>query len=76
MLISHNPDTNSMTLSDIMEDSDIVVIGMFQHGSPNALLQYDDFSKSSRNSELDISYVQIATGEGLEASYLDSYSEN
>ena len=75
MLISHNPDTNSMTLSDIMGDSEVVVIGMFQHGSPNALLQYDDFSKSLKNSEVDISYVQIATGEGLEASYLDSYSE-
>jgi hypothetical protein len=75
MLISHNPDTNSMTLSDLMENSQVVVIGMFQHGSPNALLQYDDFSKSLKNSEIDISYVQIATGEGLEASYLDSYSQ-
>ena len=75
MLISHNPNTNSMTLSDLMEDSEVVVIGMFQHGSPNALLQYDDFSKSLQYSELDISYVQIATGEGLEASYLDSYAQ-
>lgn len=75
MLISHNPDTESLTLYDLMKDSDIVVIGMFQHGSPNALLQYDDFSKSQKYSEADISYVQIATGEGLEASYLDSYSD-
>ena len=74
ILLSHNPDTGSVSLSDLLDKYDVVVIGMFQHGSPNALLQYNDFSNSIKYNDKDIGYVQIATGEDLRATDLDYYS--
>jgi len=75
ILLSHNPDTESISLSDLLDQSDVVVIGMFQPGSPNAILQFNDFSNSMNINEGDISYVQIATGEGLRATDLDEHSK-
>ncbi len=74
LLLSHNPDTGSISLSDLLSDCDVVVIGMFQPGSPNALLQFRDFSNSQKYNDENIKYVQIATGEGLRATDLDSYA--
>ncbi len=77
ILLSHDTETGLVSLSDLMDGSDAVVIGMFTPGSPNAERQMTDFQNSAKIISQDgrrVSFVQIATGEGLQAFNLDEYA--
>tara|TARA_Y100000588_G_scaffold370882_1_gene441595 strand:- start:102 stop:1451 length:1350 start_codon:yes stop_codon:yes gene_type:complete len=77
ILLSHDTETGSVSLSDLMDESDAVVIGMFTPGSPNAERQMTDFQNAAKIISQDghrVSFVQIATGEGLQAFNLDEYA--
>ena len=71
-LLSH--DGGLVSLSDLIEDSDALVVGLFHPGSPNSLRQMNEFRGAEAISQEDIAFVQIATGEGVQAIDLDTYS--
>ena len=71
-LLSH--DGGLISLSDLIEDSDALVIGMFHPGSPNSIRQMNDFRGAEAISQENIAFVQIATGEGVQAIDLDTYA--
>ena len=76
-LLSHDSELGAVSLSELMEDSDVVVIGMFTSGSPNAKRQMNDFQIAENILSQDgvrASFVQIATGEGLQAFNIDDYA--
>jgi len=78
LLLSHDPDTGAIALSDLMDGSDVVVVGMFTSGSPNAVRQMDDFESARVILEQDgvmPNFVQIATGKGLQAINLNDYAQ-
>ena len=77
ILLSHNSDQGAVSLTELMDDSDVLVIGLFTSGSPNAMRQMSDFEVASNilsEEGLDVSFVQIATGEGLQAFNIDEYA--
>ncbi|HJM12951.1 MAG TPA: hypothetical protein QF641_00455 [Candidatus Thalassarchaeaceae archaeon] len=79
LLLSHDPEVGAISLSDLLQDSDVVVIGLFTSGSPNAMRQKGDFETASvllDQDGIEPSFVQIATGEGLQAFNLDEYSND
>ena len=71
-LLSHDGDL--VSLSDLIQDSDALVVGLFHPGSPNSIRQMHEFIGAEAISQNDIAFVQIATGEGVQAIDLDSYS--
>jgi hypothetical protein len=78
ILLSHNPDSGAGSLSDLLEDSDVAVIGLFTPGSPNAKRQMVDFESAEKVLAIDglsASFAQIATGEDVKAYNLDDFSE-
>ena len=78
MLLSHDPELGAVSLSDLLEESDVVVLGLFTSGSPNAIRQKGDFETASfllNQDGIEPSFVQIATGEGIQAFNLDEYSD-
>jgi len=78
ILLSHDPEMGAVSLPDLIADSDAVVIGVFTPGSPNALRQMEDFEIAQsilENEGRKPSFVQIATGEGLQAINLDNYAQ-
>jgi len=78
ILLSHNPDSGAGSLSDLLEDSDVAVIGLFTPGSPNAKRQIVDFESAEKVLAIDglsASFAQIATGEDVKAYNLDDFSE-
>lgn len=78
LLLSHDPDTGAIALSDLMDGSDVVVVGMFTSGSPNAVRQMVDFESARVILEQDgvmPNFVQIATGKGLQAINLNDYAQ-
>ena len=78
ILLSHNPDSGAGSLSDLLEDSDVAVIGLFTPGSPNAKRQMVDFESAEKLLAIDglsASFAQIATGEDVKAYNLDDFSE-
>ncbi len=78
MLLSHDPESGAVSLSDLLVESDVVVLGLFTSGSPNAIRQMGDFEIASvilNQDGIKSSFVQIATGEGIQAFNLDDYSD-
>jgi hypothetical protein len=78
ILLSHNPDSGAGSLSDLLDDSDVAVIGLFTPGSPNAKRQMVDFESAEKVLAIDglsASFAQIATGEDVKAYNLDDFSE-
>jgi hypothetical protein len=78
ILLSHNPDSGAGSLSDLLGDSDVAVIGLFTPGSPNAKRQMADFESAEKVLAIDglsASFAQIATGEDVKAYNLDDFSE-
>ena len=71
-LLSH--DGGLYSLSDLIEDSDALVVGLFHPGSPNSIRQMNEFRGAEALSQADIAFVQIATGEGVQAIDLDTYA--
>ena len=71
-LLSH--DGGLISFSDLIEDSDALVVGLFHPGSPNSIRQMNEFRGAEAISQVDIAFVQIATGEGVRAIDLDTYS--
>ncbi len=77
LLLSHNPDTGAVSLSSLIEESDVAVIGLFTPGSPNSMRQMADFESAEKVLTIDgisASYAQIATGEDVKAYNLDDFS--
>jgi len=77
ILLSHDPDSGSESLSGLLEDSDVAVVGLFTPSSPNAKRQMADFDSAAKVLAIDglsASFVQIATGEDVKAYNLDDYS--
>ena len=78
ILLSHDPEMGAVSLSELIGESDAVVIGVFTPGSPNALRQMEDFEIAQsilENEGRKPIFVQIATGEGLQAINLDDYAQ-
>ncbi|DAC38993.1 MAG TPA: hypothetical protein D7H75_00290, partial [Candidatus Poseidoniales archaeon] len=71
-LLSH--DGGLISLSDLIEGSDALVVGLFHPGSPNSIRQMNDFRGAEAISQENIAFVQIATGEGVQAIDLDTYA--
>lgn len=65
---------SSLSLNDLLSNKDAVVIGVFTAGSPNAEQQKRDFDNASERLDGDVSFVQIATGEGVQPTDLDYYA--
>jgi len=77
LLLSHDPDSGAESLSSLLEESDVAVIGMFTPGSPNAVRQMADFESAEKVLTIDglsASFAQIATGEDVKAYNLDDFS--
>ena len=77
LLLSHNPESGAESLSGLLDDSDVAVIGLFTPGSPNAKRQMVDFESAEKILAIDglsASFAQIATGEGVKAYDLDDFS--
>ena len=77
ILLSHNPDSGAGSLSDLLDDSDVAVIGLFTPGSPNAMRQMSDFDSAAKVLAIDglsASFAQIATGEDVKAYNLDDFA--
>ena len=77
ILLSHDPDSGAVSLSDLLDDSDVAVIGLFTPGSPNAKRQMVDFESAEKVLAIDgfsASFAQIATGEDVKAYNLDDFS--
>jgi len=77
LLLSHDPDTGAGSLSGLIEESDVAVIGLFTPGSPNAMRQMADFESAQKVLTIDgmsASFAQIATGEDVKAYNLDEFS--
>ena len=72
-LLSHGGG-DMVKLSDLLSDSDAVVVGLFQTSSPNAERQHKDFEGAAIMIDADIAFVQIATGENVQSVDLDTYS--
>jgi len=72
-LLEHGGE-GSISLSDLLSQSDAVVVGIYVPGSPNAARQANDFIMADELIDRDISFVQIATGKGVRAVDLDSHS--
>ena len=78
ILLSHDPSSAAVSLSEIMGSSDVIVVGLFTSGSPNAENQKDDFEAAEKILALDdysATFVQIATGDGVKAYNLDDFAE-
>ena len=77
MLLSHDTSTGAVSLSELADSSDVVVVGLFTPGSPNTMRQMTDFESAEKvlaQEGLRASFVQIATGEGMKAYNLDDYA--
>jgi hypothetical protein len=77
ILLSHDPESGAESLSDLLGDSDVAVIGLFTPGSPNAKRQMTDFESAEKVLAIDglsASFAQIATGEDVKAYDLDYFS--
>ncbi len=78
ILLSHDPDSGAKSLSGLLGESDVAVLGLFTPGSPNAERQMDDFDSASKVLAMEggpsASFVQIATGEDVKAYNLDDFS--
>ncbi len=77
ILLSHNPESGAESLSGLLDDSDVAVVGLFTPGSPNAKRQMADFESAEKVLAIDglsASFAQIATGEDVKAYDLDDFS--
>lgn len=74
VLLSHSSDQVSISLEDLMDGSDAVVVGLFQSGSPYAEHQRGDFESAKIILDQDVKFVQIATGGELSAVNLDGHA--
>ncbi len=74
VLISHGSEEVSISLDELLEGSDAVVIGLFQAGSPYAEHQRSDFESAMIIMDRDVSFVQIATGNDLKAVNIDGHA--
>ena len=74
VLLSHSADQVSISLDELMDGSDAVVVGLFQTGSPYAEHQRGDFESAKIILDQEVKFVQIATGGELSAVNLDDHA--
>ena len=67
-------DGGLVSLSDLIDDGDALVVGLFHPGSPNSIRQMNEFRGAAAISQVEVTFVQIATGEGVQAIDLDTYA--
>ena len=67
-------DGGLISLSDLIDEGDALVVGMFHPGSPNSIRQMNEFRGAAAISQVEVTFVQIATGEGIQAIDLDTYA--
>ncbi len=70
-LLTHSGD--SVSLSELLDGKDALVLGVYQIGSPNSLQQYNEF-KLLIESEDNIAIAQLATGNNVRSIDLDFHS--
>ncbi len=70
-LLTHSGD--SVSLSELLEGKDALVLGVYQIGSPNSEQQYNEF-KLLMESEQNIAIAQLATGNNVRLIDLDFHS--
>ncbi len=78
MLLAHDSEIGSVSLADLLDNSDAVIIGLFTPNSPNADRQFTDFQLTRQlmfGEDKSISFIQIATGEGVQAINLNNYAD-
>ena len=76
ILLSHDSDMGAVSLDDLLDGSDAVVVGLFQSGSPYAEHQRDDFESADIIMDNRVKFVQIATGGELSAVNLDVHAQS
>ena len=74
ILLSHNSDEGAVSLDDLLDGSDAVIVGLFQSGSPYAEHQRDDFEAADIILDNNVKFVQIATGGELSAVNLNGHA--
>ena len=77
ILLSHDAEMGAVSLSDLLENSHAVVIGLFTPNSPNSDRQLTDFKLAKQlmlGEDKRVNYIQIATGEGVQAVNLNDYA--
>jgi len=74
ILLSHNTDEGAVSLDDLLDGSDAVIVGLFQSGSPYAEHQRDDFEAADIILDNNVKFVQIATGGELSAVNLNGHA--
>ncbi|MBK00799.1 MAG: hypothetical protein CMB48_07645 [Euryarchaeota archaeon] len=70
-LLTHSGD--SVSLSELLEGKDALVLGVYQIGSPNSQQQYNEF-KLMMESEQNIAIAQLATGNNVRLIDLNYHS--
>ena len=71
-LLTHSGD--SVSLEELLDGRDALILGVFQVGSPNSIQQYNEFKLVIENNK-DISVAQLATGNNVRSIDLDFYAE-
>lgn len=71
-LLTHSGD--SVSLGELLDGKDALILGVFQIGSPNSIQQYNEFKLLKENNN-DISIAQLATGKNIRTIDLDFHAE-
>ena len=74
ILLTHGGGSTSLT--DLLEDKDALVLGVFQSNSPNSIQQYNEFKEVLEERGDSISVAQLVTGKNVQMVNLDEYSNN
>ncbi len=74
VLLTHGG--GSVSLTELLDGKDAVVLGIFQSNSPNSMNQYNEFVELLDERGDSISIAQLATGKNVEMVNLDEYSNN
>ena len=64
-----------VSLSDLMQDNDVLVLGIFEVDSPAAEIQRRDFINASATAGDAVAFAQMATGDEVAAVDLDRYAD-
>ncbi|HIA40044.1 MAG TPA: hypothetical protein EYN88_04080, partial [Candidatus Poseidoniales archaeon] len=75
LVFNNNSNGTSISLSQLLEGKDAVVIGVFQPGSPNAIDQKQEFEKAIDLLGDDVAFIQLATGQSVLMIDVESHAE-
>jgi small neutral amino acid transporter SnatA (MarC family) len=75
LVFNNNSNGTSISLSQLLEGKDAVVIGVFQPGSPNAIDQKQEFENAIDIIGDDVAFIQLATGQSIQMIDVESHAE-